>query len=216
MSRPAKTVATLALLLFLGGLAAADAYYGEPRTASVTDGGVTTPDPALPADPGDGGDGPADAPAGGVAPDNGIGYQAAAAQAGVELTPNQENSMIAPFVQDMSPASFAVLINGDRAGSIVCADGGRSKEALIAVKEALIPAFSGNVKNLKDETVQIENQPVRNELSFEDAAIFADGAVIIVRSRQRICEMRAKREMEGTLREFLNTLMTGYGQTGQD
>jgi hypothetical protein len=204
MSRTAKTVTTLALLLLLGGLAAADAWYGTAQTADVT-GGSSSPEPT------DSGGATTD-PGTGVAPGNGISYEEAAARQGVTLVPTERvNSVIAPFVGNMRTASFSLLLNGDRAGSLFCADGGGSKEALIAIKEALVPVLSDKVTGLIDETTQEDGKPVINRVAFVDPAISREmEKITIVRSRTRLCEMRALPGAEGTLDEFLHSLMTEY------
>jgi hypothetical protein len=204
ISRTAKTVTTFALLLVLGGIAVVDAYYGNRQAASVTTGTQNAMMP-IPPNGGTSDQAPTMTATTGVAKNNGVTLEQAAQQADVTLVANQEDSILAVFGKELDIQQAAIMQGNDRAGSATCAVSPDIKPAFSTIKEGLVSALSSEVENLRDETIQDPEGPVRNIVSFNDPAIY-DGTVEFVRVRQTLCEFRIDEGKEQVMERFIAAL----------
>ena len=103
--------------------------------------------------------------------------------------------------------TFALLQNGDRAGSITWIESGDVKNQFIALKEALLKTFSPQVKDLKDETLQGNDLPVRNQLSFFDPTLSAE-RLSFVRVRERLFEFHITAGKEVVMQKLIEAVTT--------
>lgn len=189
MSAGSKIGITLVLVLFLGGLAAAD-------TLSTEGGNLAALVPVFSASSSSGGpslviqdssDAPADQPAI-VAKNSGPILADAAGQLGMSLQESKEGSLLGGIATGKTQAYSQVLLkDGDRVGTVTWLESPQVKVMFAGLKEALISEFSGALQGLHDETAQDAGKPVRNVLSFSDPAI-APEPVVIVRVRERLYE----------------------------
>lgn len=98
--------------------------------------------------------------------------------------------------------SRALLLNGDRAGSIAWVSSPNVKNHYIVLKEALHTAFTPEVQDLLDETQRRENRPTRNLLTFYDPGLLPE-RVVFVRVRERLYEFHIA---EGSSEEIFNLI----------
>lgn len=210
MSTPAKLAVTLVLLLLLGGLGAADYYYSGSEYASVTQTSstneaddttdvVTLPPTATGATQGDG--------QLGVAKSTGPDVAAVIREQGVTTEESSELTMLAQVVKtDSAPlATLAILKDGDRIGSATWIQSPSVKAVFIALKDALLPAFSPELKDLRDETLQEEGKPVRNILSFFDPSL-SEERLLFVRVRERLFEFHIANGKEDAMNTIIQAL----------
>lgn len=193
-----KLIVTLALLLFLGGLGAADYLYrGNEYVASVGgDGGQPTDRH------------PADLPPGAVAKNTGPSVEQVIAQEGLSAGESADLSLLGQVVTDGTPVrTITLLHDGDRAGSVIWVETGRVKDHFIALKDALINSFSPEMRDLRDETVTEPGKPVRNVLTFTDPAL-SEERIVFVRVRERLFEFHVAKEKEATMNAFIEALTT--------
>ena len=85
--------------------------------------------------------------------------------------------------------TYALLLNGDRAGLIAWTESAEVKNYFLALKEALHASFSPRVKDLLDETQHIPGKPPRNFLSFLDEGLSPE-RLVFLRVRERLYEIR--------------------------
>lgn len=173
MTTRSKIVTTALLVVGLAGVGAADYWFaGRDYAADL-----------IARQPADGG---ADT-AGGVAKAQETDVESALEQLGFTLSPSEDLTFLAQVAKDQEVESYVLLKDGDRAGSISWIDGD-AKQAFISLKEALLSAFSDQVTNLSDKTVQEENKPTRNVLTFRDPAL-SEETLTFIRIRERLYEI---------------------------
>lgn len=197
-----KLIITLALLVLLGGLGAADYWYqGGEFTGSVADDGTTTPpDDNIIPDP--------DVPPGAVTKNTGPSVEEVIAEQGLTSESTSDLSLLAQVVTDGTPLnSMAILSNGDRAGSVTWVETGDVKTHFIALKDALIGSFSPDMSDLRDETIQQPGEPVRNVLTFIDPSL-SEERIVFVRVRERLFEFHLAEGKEETMHTFIQALTT--------
>jgi len=101
--------------------------------------------------------------------------------------------------------TLTLLQNGDRTGSVTWIDSGDVKTYFISLKEGLLAAFSPKVQDLNDETVEGDNQPVRNILTFYDPAL-SEERLTFVRVRERLYEFHTVLGKEQQMTAVINAL----------
>jgi hypothetical protein len=172
MTTRAKIATTVLLLVALTGVGAADYYFeGREYAAELTDAG--SPDTG----------------SGGVAKAEGPDVAAVLGALGLQATASEDLTFLAQVSRDAEVHSLVVLQGGDRAGSVSWIDGD-AKDAFIALKQALLTAFSDKVEGLSDKTYQDEGSPTRNVLTFRDPAL-SEETLTFVRVRERLYEFHA-------------------------
>lgn len=188
MTNRSKVAITAILVLFLVALGVTDYYVDSDNYSADVVGDAEQ------------------IPEGAVAKQTGPDVEAVAGSQNLTLHETSEISLIAQVVRDgTSVETHAVLSNNDRVGSVSWVDSPNVKEYFIALKEALLTAFSPNVTDLRDETVQNAGAPTRNILTFLDPSISAE-RVIFVRVRERLYEFRLTAGKEETMGTLIDTL----------
>jgi hypothetical protein len=203
MSPQAKITITVLLLLFLGGLGAADYYLssgGFPSFASkppaVDSGSTVSVAPSAPI------------PGGGVAKQSGPGVEETIKTAGFTTTETSDLSFLAQIAGSGSEIhAVAILQNGDRTGSVTWIETPKVKSYFIALKEALLKVFTEKMEGLKDETMQGQNMPVRNVLTFLDTGLSSE-RLTFVRVRERLYEFHIAKGKEDTMNGLIETITT--------
>lgn len=196
MSSQAKIVATVILLVFLAGLGLTDYYLsvghrntnqrGSGSTIVSTDG---------------------TAPAGGVRKQKGPNVKTTAETSGFTTSSTNELSFLAQIGGDTEIEAMALLKDDDRVGSVTWMDSPKVKNYFIALKEALLTAFSPQMTDLKDETLHSDNGPVRNYLTFLDTTLSTE-RLVFVRVRERLYEFHVVLGKEDVMYTLIQSLTT--------
>ena len=195
MTTKAKALSTGALLVVLTGLGAADYLSNKGLPAS------------LPTQNGSASSGMnADDPSGAVAKQAGIDVASAITGLGYETQSSTDLSMLSQVVTGQ-PQSLVLLKNADRVGSVTWIDSPQVKTFFIALKEGLLNAFSPNVQDLRDETLQGEGQPVRNILTFLDPSL-SEERLVFIRVRERLYEFHIAGGKDTEMQALIEALTT--------
>ncbi len=225
-----KLSVTLLLLVLLGGLGAADYLLAGGRlTADVTteetegtertevleeieptgdtrqnevpeETGATTPG----AETGE----TVLAPAGAVAKNQGITVEQAAQQEGFTMQDTAELTLLSQIITENVRIRSAVLLkDGDRAGSVAWVESPDVKNIFVVLKDSLITAFSPQMRDLRDETLQETGAPVRNILTFLDPSL-SEERILFVRVRERLFEFHIASKQEEAMQTFVDRLTT--------
>lgn len=190
MTQRTKLYTTLGLLVFLGGLGAAN-YYANGTTLT---GDVQNSQSSIPVE--------------GVRKQEGPNVSEVIQTAGFTSGPSPDLSFLAQIAGSGTRIdSLAIQKDADWVGSVTWIDTPEAKSYFSALKEALLGAFSIDVTDLKDETKQGGNQPVRNELTFFDPALSAE-RLRFVRVRERLYEFHIVLGKEAVLESFIEQLTT--------
>lgn len=192
MSYGAKLTVTVLLLTLLTGLGAADYLFSGDEYASIT------PPPPPASEPGLNG---------GVAKAQARSVEELLAEAGLEAKRPGEETLLEQ-VSDRDVESVVVLSNGDRAGAVAWIESPRVKSLFIALKDALLPSFSDQMRDLHDETVQPNAGPVVNTLSFTDPGL-SEERIVFVRVRERLYEFHIAEGKEEPMEELIRMVSSG-------
>lgn len=188
MTPQSKVIITLALLLMLGGLGAADYFYSGSDYAGFLMGSDSSEND------------------GGVKKNSGPVVAEVLTELQLQSTDSNDLTLLAQVVNDGTPvASLTVLHEGDRAGTVTWVESPRVKDMFIALKEALLAAFSPEVRDLKDQTLQEADKPVRNILTFVDPAL-SDERIVFVRVRERLYEFHITEGKEDPMNALIDGL----------
>lgn len=195
MTTKAKALSTGALLVVLAGLGAADYFTNNALPASVSTGSGSVSSGAIVEDP-----------AGPVAKQSGVDVKSALGQLGYETQSSTDLSMLSQVVSGQ-PQTLVLLKNSDRVGSVTWIDSPQVKTFFISLKEGLLSAFSPNVQDLRDETLQGEGQPVRNILTFLDPSL-SEERLVFVRVRERLYEFHIAGGKDTEMNALIEVLTT--------
>lgn len=178
MTPRSKILTTVSLIAFLTVLGIADyKLAGDRFTASVD----TTTESSMAMSE-------ASAAPTGVAKQNGADCAQVIKDLGMSTEKSADLSFIAQVMtKDATISSLAILKDGDRAGSVTWIDSPNVKSSFIALKEALLSAFSPLVADLHDETIDDPRGPTKNVLTFTDPSLSTE-RLAFVRVRQRLYE----------------------------
>jgi len=200
-----KLIVTLALLVLLGGLGTADYLLsGDEYSAQLTDDSAMNDDDKPMASSASSSDGVMTE--GGVAKHKGPDALAVLQEMGFTAAASEDLSLLSQVVSDGTDVnSIAILMNGDRAGSVTWVESPEVKNYFIALKEALLGAFSPQMTDLKDETLQETGKPVRNLLTFFDPAI-SEERILFARSRERLYEFHIVAGKEESMNQLVEEL----------
>lgn len=148
----------------------------------------------------------ASSPSTGVARQNEPDIAVTLKNAGFETQPNSEMTFLSQVVNGKATVnSVAMLQNGDRIGAVSWIDSGDVKSIFVSLKEALLTAFSPQMTELRDETLQEQGKPIRNILTFLDPKLSAD-RLIFVRIRQRLYEFHVTKGQESVVQGAVELL----------
>jgi len=196
MTNRAKIATTALLLLVLTGVGAADYYLaGREYAANLTGN-----------DPADSGTGAITGTGSGVAKAEGANVEDVLRAMSLTVQPSEDLTFLAQVSNEQDVRTLVVLQNGDRVGSVSWIDGD-AKTAFIALKEALLSAFSADVEGLSDTTVQQPGSPTRNILTFRDPAL-SEETLTFVRVRERLYEFHAADGKEAAMQQAMDALTT--------
>ncbi len=172
MTTRTKIVTTVLLLVGLTGVGAADYYLaGREYAADLTGNEPVGTDTGT---------------GSGVAKANGADVAQELQAMGMTAQASEDLTFLAQVSRDEPVQSLVILQNGDRVGSVSWIDGD-AKQAFISLKEALLSAFSADVKDLSDKTYQEDGMPTRNVLTFRDPTL-SEETLTFVRVRERLYE----------------------------
>lgn len=198
MTTKAKALSTGALLVVLTGLGAADYISNNGLPASLpTTGSGSVSSGMIVEDPT--GTDP-------VAKQPGVDVASAMSQLGYETQSSTDLSMLSQVVTGQ-PQTLVLLKNSDRVGSVTWIDSPQVKKFFISLKEGLLSAFSPNVTDLRDETLQSEGQPVRNVLTFLDTSL-SEERLVFVRVRERLYEFHIANGKDTEMQALIEVLTT--------
>lgn len=191
MTPRAKIVTTALLLVGLAGIGAADYLFaGDEYAADLTGGGSASS--------------VAVTGSGGVAKAGEPDVVSTMATLGLQTQPSEDLTFLAQVSGDAPVDSMAILLNGDRVGSVSWIDGD-AKAAFITLKEALLSAFSDKVSDLSDRTYQEEGKPTRNVLTFRDPAL-SEETLTFVRVRERLYEFHSSGSGSAAIQTAMDAL----------
>ncbi len=199
MTTKAKVLSTGALVVVLGGLGVADYLSNNGLPASLQGTGESSSSVAMENPTGTGSS--SFAP---VAKQSGVNVAETLAQMGYETQSSTDLSMLAQVVSGQ-PQTLVLLKNSDRVGSVTWIDSPQVKTFFISLKEGLLSAFSPNVQDLRDETIQTEGQPVRNILTFLDPGL-SEERLTFVRVRERLYEFHTATGKDAEMGTVLEAL----------
>ncbi|HVW66851.1 MAG TPA: hypothetical protein VHA78_03940 [Candidatus Peribacteraceae bacterium] len=207
MSPRVKLVVTAVLLVFLGGLGIADYYLsGSSTTADITNSQASTA--ASVATTPAANTGAIQQPGTGVSANNGPDIQATIQSQGFSTEPSTELSFLAQVAGSGAQIhSLAILQNNDRVGSVTWIESPTVKTDFIALKQALLTAFTPKVQGLQDQTIESPNAPVRNVLSFFDPGL-SEEKLTFVRVRQRLFEFHIANGKDDVMNGLIQALTT--------
>ena len=191
MTRRTKTIVTLCLLVFLCVLGIADyEFSGDRYLASVDDTSQQTSASSETSS--------ADT---GVAKQSGIDVEQVLNNHGFVTEKSADQSFIAQVAtRDAILKSLTILKDNDRAGSVTWIESSQVKSSFIALKEALLAAFSPLVSDLHDETDESPDGPTQNILSFTDPSLSTEH-LMFVRVRERLYEFHIAQGKEDAMKE---------------
>lgn len=186
MTTRSKIVTTALLLVALSGVGAADYWfagreYAADLTAEPTTGSGT-----------------------GVAKAGDVDVADALKQLGIATRASEDLTFLAQVSREAPVSSLVILRGDDRAGSVSWIDGD-AKQSFISLKEALLSAFSSDVKNLSDKTLQEDGKPTRNVLTFRDPAL-SEETLTFIRIRQRLYEFHTTDGSEVAMQAVMDAL----------
>lgn len=188
MTTRAKIITTALLLVVLTGVGATDYWLaGRDYAAKLIAEQPAGTDPT-----------------GGVAKAGEADVEGIVEQLGFTLSPSEDLTFLAQVAKDQAVNSYALMKDNDRAGSISWIDGD-SKQAFISLKEALLSAFSDQVTDLSDKTVQEEGKPTRNILTFRDPAL-SEETLTFIRIRERLYEIHTAQNKHDAMNAAIESL----------
>ncbi|MDB4978405.1 MAG: hypothetical protein JWM56_591 [Candidatus Peribacteria bacterium] len=121
-----------------------------------------------------------------------------------ELAASQ--SLLRKVVPKEVPAESTVLLyNNDRIALFSYVQSPNAKEYFLAVKDALLPSFSPQMKDLKDETRTQPDRPVYNFLTFLDPAI-SEERLIFIRIQDRLYEFHVSAGQDQLVQKIIDKL----------
>lgn len=130
------------------------------------------------------------------------------AQRGFTEAALAERSLLSQIVPDPARVQGAVLLAGDdRMGAVLWLDSPDSKILFLALKEALLPSFSSELTDLRDEAIALPGSPVRAILSFRDPAL-SEERFAFVRVRERLYEFHIAAGKEERMQSLIEELTT--------
>ncbi len=185
LSSRTKGITTAALVLVLGGLAAAD-YVATGSGFIGSLGGNTEVT--------------------GVAKAQAADVRQLVNAMELEATSTDEPTFLSQIAEDETE-SIAILKDGDRAGAIAWVDSPEVKTYFLSLKDGLLGSFSPDLTDLKDVTEQEPGKPVRNMLSFKDPAL-SEERLVFVRVRERLLEFHITAGGEDTMNALIEQLTT--------
>ncbi len=181
MTPRSKIIVTLSLLVFLGALGAADffitndVYVADVTGDNGTDGSESSAMSIVTTSLG-------------VKKGTGPNVDESAKNLGFTTEESSDLTFLSQVAsEEPSIHSLTLIKDNDRAGSVTWIESPSVKKHFVALKEALIGSFSSDVKDLKDTTEELPNEPTRNILTFLDPALSTE-RMIFVRVRERLYE----------------------------
>ncbi|MCA9370816.1 MAG: hypothetical protein KC680_02540 [Candidatus Peregrinibacteria bacterium] len=194
------TIGVLATMLLLGAsdiivLEGSPGYQMMAQADEVSEPVIDRTNPVEP---------PSTIPEGGVRKFEGPNVEKTLGMQGFSITETSEQIILDRVVTGGGDTvtSKALLLHGDRAGSIAWVSSPQVKKHYVVLKEALHSAFTPEVKDLLDETQRRENHPTRNLLTFYDPGLLPE-RVVFVRVRERLYEFHVA---EGASDEIFNLI----------
>ncbi len=107
---------------------------------------------------------------------------------GFEVGTTKEESFLADLLRETPPTTVVILTNNDRIALLSWVQQGSVKSLLSSLKEALLPSFSNDVRDLIDTTTHEEGKPVIDTLSFIDPSLSPD-RITFIRVRELLFEI---------------------------
>lgn len=200
MTTTSKIIVTGVLLLCLIGLGTADYFFAtdilSPDLVVVQEQATSSSTQTV------------TSPTGGVAKHQAADVPETLQTLGFTTTASSDRSMLEQVVgTDLPLRSFTILKNGDRIGAVIWIESPEAKEYFFSLKEALLAAFSPQVRELEDVTNVDPGMPVRNILTFIDPTL-SEERLTFVRSGERLLEFHTVLGKENDMKVALDGLST--------
>ncbi len=145
-------------------------------------------------------------------PGQGIGRQQSPvvgtvlAEQGITTQSSDRQSLLERTLQGQEPVTTAILLQyGDRLGLLSWVESPRSKLLFSALREALLPALSPGVQDLRDQRLTPPDRPPRTELTFLDPALSSE-RITLIRVRDRIYELHTAEGKEQAMEPLIDLL----------
>jgi hypothetical protein len=200
MTYRSKIIVTAALILVLGGIAAADVYLSEDDILGglpLPQDGIQNQVPPL----GQTGTGV------GVARRQAANVNDVLIALGYSVQPSDESSIISQVVDETVTVNVLKILKDDLVGTVIWIDTPDSKNFFLSLKDALLAAFSPQVKDLSDETKVDPGKPVRNVLTFLDPTL-SEERLTFVRMSDRLMEFHTVSGKETEMQTVIDALST--------
>ncbi len=140
----------------------------------------------------------------GVHRDDGASVDALLAEhASFEVRPSTGQMFLAVLLPDETVEIRDLFTNDQYAGTIAWVESPEVKDEFLALKDALLPAFSPQLSGLVDTTIRTPGLPTRNVLSFRDPALNPN-ALSFIRVRNRLFELHSTPGMEELLENLVS------------
>ena len=125
---------------------------------------------------------------------------------GISVQDTQEKSLLERINPSSTPVQTKVLLaENDRGALLSWMDTPDAKTIFFALKQSLLPTLSQQTANLIDKTVEPDDGPPYDLLSFNDPTI-SQGTIIFVRVRTRLYSLEVAPGRESAMRQVLDAL----------
>ncbi len=127
---------------------------------------------------------------------------------GVTMQTTQEKSLLERINPSTSTTvqTKILLKDNDRAALFAWMDTPDAKTIFFALKQSLLPSLSPQTTDLIDQTVEPEDGPPYDLLSFTDPAL-SSGKLVFVRVRTRLFLLEVSPDKESAMRAVLDALI---------
>lgn len=199
MTNRTKLITAITLLVVMAGMSAAEYYTeGDVYVAQIMEQESSSSSVSASSEPA----------GGGVAKYQGPDIRAISESQGFTVSTSNDETLLQQVApQGLTIASSTILLNGDRAGSVAWVGSPDVKNIFITLKDALITAFSPQMTDLRDETVQQPGFPVRNILTFLDPTL-SEERLVFVRSRERLYEFHIAENAQDRMKQLIEAITT--------
>lgn len=192
MSTHSKVTVTVLLLAAVMGLAGVDAFMNRRELTAYLPGDAESPDVSQTPE--------------GVTVQQDPDIAQVIATQGLVTVETSESSLLEQIIQGKAAVfDFSILKDDDRIGSVTWTTSSQVKTWFIALKEALLPAFSPQVRNVRDTTEAVPGHPVRNVLRFTDPGLGED-SFAFVRTLDRLYEFHIRTGREEVMQAVIDAL----------
>lgn len=124
---------------------------------------------------------------------------------GFTFEQKDEPSFLRQLVPSEALPTYVLLQNGDRAGSLVWLQTSESAAVFQSLKESLIQSFSPELQDLRDETVDEPGKPVRSVVTFLDPQL-SEERLVFVKTGDTLFEVHVAAAAQDAVLPLIDTL----------